>query len=48
MITIFRQIRKALATNSKVIPYLHFGIGEILLVAIGILIALHHPDQQNE
>jgi hypothetical protein len=48
MITIFRQIRKAFATNSKVIPYLRYSIGEILLVFIGILIARHHPDQQNE
>ena len=37
---IFRNIRKQLASENKVMAYLRYAIGEIFLVVIGILIAL--------
>ncbi len=37
---IFRKIRQQLAAQNKVADYLRYAFGEILLVAIGILIAL--------
>ena len=37
---IFRNIRKKLASENKVMAYLRYAIGEILLVMIGILLAL--------
>ena len=40
MLRFFRNIRKKLATENKVMAYLRYAIGEILLVVIGILIAL--------
>ena len=40
MIKFFRNIRKKLAEQNKVAPYLRYAIGEIVLVVIGILIAL--------
>ena len=40
MIKFFRNIRKKLAAENKVTPYLRYAIGEIVLVVIGILIAL--------
>jgi len=40
MLRIFRTIRKKLIEQSKVRNYFFYGIGEILLVVIGILIAL--------
>lgn len=40
MIKIFSNIRKKLAAENKVAPYLRYAIGEIVLVVIGILIAL--------
>ena len=40
MIRIFRNTRKRLAAENKVMTYLRYAIGEILLVVIGILIAL--------
>jgi hypothetical protein len=40
MLRIFRNIRKQLASENKVMAYLRYAIGEILLVVIGILIAL--------
>ena len=40
MINLFRNIRKKLAAENKVTPYLRYAIGEIVLVVIGILIAL--------
>lgn len=40
MIRFFRNIRKKLASENKVLAYLRYAIGEILLVVIGILIAL--------
>lgn len=40
MIKFFRKIRQKLLTENKFSKYLIYGIGEILLVVIGILIAL--------
>ena len=40
MIRIFRNIRKKLASENKVLSYSRYVIGEIFLVVIGILIAL--------
>jgi hypothetical protein len=40
MITFFRNVRQKLAAENKVMAYLRYAIGEILLVVIGILIAL--------
>ncbi len=40
MMKIFRNIRQKLASENKVMAYLRYAIGEILLVVIGILIAL--------
>ena len=40
MIKLFRNIRKKLAEQNKVVPYLRYAIGEIALVMIGILLAL--------
>lgn len=40
MISLFRKIRQKLLQEGKVINYLKYAIGEILLVVIGILIAL--------
>lgn len=40
MIKFFRKIRQRLLTENKIIKYLLYAIGEILLVMIGILLAL--------
>ena len=40
MIRIFRNIRQKLASENKVMAYLRYALGEILLVMIGILLAL--------
>lgn len=40
MLRFFRNIRQKLAAENKVMAYLRYAIGEILLVVIGILIAL--------
>jgi len=40
MIRLFRDMRKKLATENKVMAYLRYAIGEIVLVVIGILIAV--------
>ena len=40
MLRLFRNIRQKLAAENKVMAYLRYAIGEILLVVIGILIAL--------
>lgn len=40
MIRFFSKIRYKLAAENKVVKYLRYAIGEILLVVIGILIAL--------
>ncbi|SDC88569.1 hypothetical protein SAMN04488104_100898 [Algoriphagus faecimaris] len=40
MISLFRKIRQKLLQEGKIVNYLKYAIGEILLVVIGILIAL--------
>ncbi len=40
MVKIFRNVRQKLAAENKVMAYMRYAIGEILLVVIGILIAL--------
>jgi len=40
MIKFFRNIRKKLAEENQVTPYLRYAIGEIVLVMVGILLAL--------
>src|SRR5210317_1373022 len=40
MIKFFRKIRQKMLTDNKFNKYLIYGIGEIILVVIGILIAL--------
>jgi len=40
MIKFFRKIRQKLLQENKISGYLKYGIGEIFLVVIGILIAL--------
>ena len=40
MIRFFRNIRRKLAAENKVVSYLRYAIGEIVLVVFGILIAL--------
>ncbi|GLU45473.1 hypothetical protein Musp01_30970 [Muricauda sp. NBRC 101325] len=41
MIKFFRNIRKTLLNEGKTSKYLKYAVGEIILVVIGILIALH-------
>ena len=38
MIKIFRNIRQKLLAEGKITNYMKYGIGEILLVMIGILL----------
>lgn len=40
MMKLFRQIRQRLLTKNKFTTYILYGVGEIILVVIGILIAL--------
>ena len=40
MIKLFRRVRQRLLTENKFSRYLLYGIGEVLLVVIGILIAV--------
>ena len=40
MIRFFKNVRQQLAAENKVMAYLRYAIGEIILVVIGILIAL--------
>jgi len=48
MIHFFRKIRHQLFTNNKFSKYLLYAIGEIVLVVIGILIALHINNWNNQ
>ena len=55
MISIFRKIRQKLLSQNRVMRYLVYALGEILLVVIGILIALqvntwneHRKNQETE
>jgi hypothetical protein len=40
MLRFFRKIRFSLLEENKVVRYLAYGVGEIFLVVVGILIAL--------
>ena len=40
MLRFFSKIRYKLAADNRVVKYLRYAIGEILLVVVGILIAL--------
>jgi hypothetical protein len=46
MIPFFRKLRRTLLHNSSPQKYLLYAIGEILLVVLGILIALHLPARE--
>ena len=48
MIKIFRNIRKKLAEENKVVAYSRYAIGEIVLVVIGILIAIQLNEWRND
>ena len=47
MLYLFRRIRRDLLADSKFFRYLKYGVGEIILVVIGILIAIQ-VDKWNE
>lgn len=48
MIKFFRRIRKSLLTENKTARYFKYAVGEIFLVVIGILIALHINNWNQE
>ena len=48
MINFFRKIRKKLADDNKPLKYVHYAIGEIVLVVIGISIALQINNWNEE
>tara|TARA_R110002073_G_scaffold15321_7_gene60702 strand:+ start:7107 stop:7412 length:306 start_codon:yes stop_codon:yes gene_type:complete len=48
MIKFFKKIRQNLLTENKFSKYLLYAIGEIILVVIGILIALHLNDLKDK
>lgn len=48
MMKFFRKIRQRLLTENKFSKYLIYGVGEIILVVIGILIALQFNTWQME
>ena len=48
MLHFFRKIRRDLLDNDKFLRYLKYGIGEIILVVIGILIALQVNNWNEE
>jgi hypothetical protein len=48
MIKIFRPIRKTLINEGKLKSYLLYGLGEIILVVIGILIAVQLNNLNNK
>ena len=52
MLHFFRKIRHDLIANNKSYKYLKYGIGEIVLVVLGILIALYinnwNEERKNE
>jgi len=47
MIRLFRNMRKKLATENKVLAYSRYAIGEIVLVVVGILIAVSINSRVN-
>jgi hypothetical protein len=48
MLFLLRQIRRKLLTNNKVMTYLLYAIGEIILVVVGILIAVSIDDWSDQ
>ena len=48
MLHFFRKIRRELLADSKFFRYLKYGIGEIILVVIGILIAIQVDNWNNK
>ena len=48
MIKFFRKIRQKLLSENKFSKYVIYGVGEIILVVIGILIALQVNNNNNE
>ena len=48
MIPFFRKIRKKMADDNRPLKYMRYAIGEIVLVVIGILIALHINTWNND
>ena len=48
MLPFFRKIRYRLAEDNQFFKYSRYAIGEILLVAIGILIALYTTGMNAE
>jgi len=40
MIPIFKKIRKKMADDNRPLKYIRYGVGEIVLVMIGMLLAL--------
>jgi len=48
MINFFSKIRKKLAAENKVMAYMRYAIGEIVLVVVGILIALQINNWNEE
>ena len=48
MIKLFKKIRKKLIAEKRLVNYLAYAIGEILLVVIGILLALQFNNKNQE
>ena len=48
MMRFFKNIRQKLAFENKVMAYLRYAVGEILLVVIGIIIALQINNWNEE
>ena len=48
MMRFFKNIRQKLASENKVMAYLRYAVGEILLVVIGIIIALQINNWNEE
>lgn len=48
VIKAFRKIRWRLASDNKMLKYLKYAVGEIFLIVIGILIALHLNNQNQQ
>jgi len=48
MIPFFRKIRKKLADDNKLMKYMRYAIGEIVLVMVGILLALQVNNWNEE
>ena len=48
MIKFFRRLRRKLLDEGNLKKYLAYGIGEIILVVVGILIALQINNSNND